>query len=370
MENDRSGILTSPFSRLAKLRRVLRRGETALHNGDLDSAERAGCHVLDQLGTDPIDPNSLRRGEPGAMIAGLELLACVRRELTDFVGCVQLHQRALAALEMVPAGANRDRLRLAALIQLGEALRLLGHFPEAEDALKRAVQLADTPDPPDPISRAMALNGLGIVFKDTQRFELAGQCYRQALTLLEQTIGPNDLELAPLYHNRAGLEHAQDRFTEGEPLARRALELRAAHEGLETSGAAADLAVLGALLLGQQRYAEAETVLERSLAIWQDRYGQQHFEVAVVKHNLAALYQARGDQPRALRTLSQVLDIKWHILGPTHPDVLALRQYLARLTQEPVKMGRTLETLIPGPFSSKSRTYARHGTSVDCPTRL
>ena len=333
--SERSGILTSPFSRLAKLRRALRRGEYALRSGDLDGAERAGRHILDQLGTDSDDLTNLRPGELGAMISGLELVACVRRELTDFVGCVELHQRALTALELEPGGADRDQLRMATLVRLGEALRLLGRFPEAEDALKRAIQLTDTHDPPDPINRAMALNGLGIVFKDTQRFEQAGQHYRQALTLLEQTLGPNDLELAPLYHNLAGLEHAQDRFAEGEPLARRALELRAAHEGLETTGAAADLAVLGALLLGQQRYTEAETVLERSLAIWQGKFGQQHYEVAVVKHNLAALYQSRGDQPRALRTLSQVLDIKCHILGPTHPDVLSLRQYIARLTQEP-----------------------------------
>jgi tetratricopeptide (TPR) repeat protein len=334
MENDRSGILTSPFSRLAKLRRILRRGENALHNGNLDSAERAARHVLDRLGTDPVEPTSLRTGEPDAMIGALELLACVRRELTDFAGCVELHQRALAALDIIPAGITRDQLRLAALIRLGEALRLLGQFPEAEDALTRALQLADTPNPPDPINRAMALNGLGIVYKDTQRFDQAGQHYRQALTLLKQTLGPDDPELAPLYHNLAGLAHVQDRFTDGEPFARRALELRATREGLETTGSAGDLAVLGALLLGQHRYAEAETVLERSLAIWQGRYGHHHYEVAVVKHNLAALYQTRGDQPRALRTLSQVLDIKCHILGPTHPDVLALREYIARLTEE------------------------------------
>jgi tetratricopeptide (TPR) repeat protein len=112
---------------------------------------------------------------------------------------------------------------------------------------------------------------------------------------------------------------------------RRALELRAARDGLETTGAAGDLAVLGALLLGQQRYTEAETALERSLAIWQDRYGQHHYEVAVVKHNLAALYQARGDQPCALRTLTQVLEIKSDILGATHADVVSLRHHIARL---------------------------------------
>jgi tetratricopeptide (TPR) repeat protein len=240
--SERFGALTSPFSRLAKLRRVLRRGEYALRNGDLDAAERAGRRVLDQLGTDSDDLTNLRPGELGAMISGLELLACVRREFTDFVGCVELHQRALTALELGPRGAHRDQLRLAALVRLGEVLRLLGQFPEAEDALKRAVQLADTHHPPDPINRAMALNGLGIVFKDTQRFEQAARHYQQALTL--------------------------------------------------------------------------------PLAIWQGRYGPQHYEVAVVKHNLAALYQARGDQLRALRTLTQVIDIKSHILGPTHAEVV------------------------------------------------
>ena len=334
MKSDQFGYLTSPFGRLAKLRRALRRGEIALRNGDLDTAERAGGRVLDELGTDPLELTALRAGDLGAMIAGLELLACVRRDLTDFVGCAELHRQALTALDMAPPGADWDQLHLAALVRLGEALRLLGHFVEAEDALKRAVQLADTCHPPDPINRAMALNGLGIVFKDTQRFEQAGHHYQQALTLLEQTLGQNDLELAPLFHNLAGLEHAQDHFVEGEPVVRRALELRGAHEGLETTGAAGDLAVLGALLLGQQRYDEAETVLKRSLAIWQGRYGRHHYEVAVVRHNLAALYQARGDQPRAMRTLTQVLDIKWHILGPTHVDVVSLRQHITRLSRQ------------------------------------
>jgi tetratricopeptide (TPR) repeat protein len=334
MERYRSGSLTSPFSRLAKLRRVLRGGEIALHNDDLDTAERAGGRILDELGADMLDLTSLRPGELDAMIAGLELLACVRRELTDFASCVELHQQALTALDMAPPCADRDRVRLAALVRLGEALRLLGQFPEAEDVLKSAVQLTDTHHRPDPINRAMALNGLGIVFKDTQRFEQAGQHYQQALTLLERTLGPNDLKLAPLCHNLAGLEHAQDHFVEGEPFARRALELRAAHGELETTGAAGDLAVLGALLLGQQRYTEAETVLERSLAIWQSRYGRRHYEVAVVKHNLAALYQARGEQPRALRTLHEVLDIKTHSLGPTHQDVVSLRQHLAPVARQ------------------------------------
>ena len=327
-----SDTLTSPFTRLAKVRRLLHRGEIALQRGDLTSAERAGRRLVAQL--DSAAPPGLRPGEWRALIAALELLACARRELTDFLGALALHQQALGRLEDAPTAADVEQFRFAIHLRLGEALRLLGHFTEAEDNLKRAIKLADDRLAPDPITQASAVNDLGILYKDTQHFEQAEQHYRQALHLLEQTLGADHLELAPLYHNLAGLEHAQDRFTEGEPFARHALEIRAKHEGLETTGAAGDLAVLGALLLGQKRYPEAEAVLEQSLAIWQSRYGNQHYEVAVVKHNLAALYAARGERPRAVCTLIQVHDIKTRILGSTHPDVIALRDYIAALSAQ------------------------------------
>jgi tetratricopeptide (TPR) repeat protein len=321
-----SDTLTSPFSRLAKVRRVLHRGEIALQRGDLSSAERAGRRVVARLDLGAL--TELRPAERKALIAGLELRACARRELTDFAGAAALHKQALGRLEDAPEAPDLEQFRFAIHLRLGEVLRLLGRFPEAEDNIKRAIELADDRLPPDPIARAMAINDLGILYKDTQRFEQAEEHYRQALHLLEQTLGPDRLELAPPYHNLAGLEHAQERFTEGEPFARHAIEIRAKHEGLETTGAAGDLAVLGALLLGQRRYAEAEQALQESLTIWQNRYGEKHYEVAVVRHNLAALHAARGQHQQAERAYRQVLDIKIQVLGPEHPDVVALKNYI------------------------------------------
>ena len=332
--------LASPFSRLAKLRRVLRRGEIAFRRGDLVLAERSGRWVLDRLSSRHSDQATLRPGEREALIAAGELVGCVRRELTDFVGASDMHREALTMLDSTADEPQLDHSRLAVLGRLGETLRLLGHFAEAEDHLVRAVRLSDQFLPADPVPRADALNGLGILFKDTQRFAEAGDHYRQALELLEQSLGPEDLQLAAIYHNLAGLEHAQDRFVEGEPHARRALHLRAQHEGLTTTGAAADLGVLGALLLGQRRYPEAELVLGQSLAIWQAKFGPQHYEVAVAQHNLAALYAARGEQARALRTLTQVLDTKKRILGTTHPDVTALRRHIERYADTSPRLTR------------------------------
>ena len=143
--------LTSPFSGLAKVRRVLHRGEIALQRGDLSSAERAGRRVVAQL--DLAGLTGLRPAEWKALIAGLELRACARRERPDFVGAVALHQQALGRLEDAPEAPDLERFRFAIHLRLGEALRLLGRFPEAEDNLKRAVELADDRQPPE-IGRA------------------------------------------------------------------------------------------------------------------------------------------------------------------------------------------------------------------------
>ena len=109
------------------------------------------------------------------------------------------------------------------------------------------------------------------------------------------------------------------------------LQLRARAEGLDSTGTASDLAVLGALLLAQHRPTEAEPVLQKALAIWEGRFGKEHYEVAIVQHNLAALHAERGEHHRAALAYRQVLHIKRNVLGANHPEVAALEDHLARL---------------------------------------
>ena len=160
-----------------------------------------------------------------------------------------------------------------------------------------------------------ALNGLGIVCKDTDRFADAAANYQQALAIAERVVGSSGRQLADVHHNLAGLDHAQNRFFHGEPHARRAIQLRHIAFGLNSTAAAGDFAVLGALLLGKGRYADAHDALERSLHIWVKRFGPDHYEVAVVKQHLAALYTARGEDAQAEGAYRTVLEIKHRVLG-------------------------------------------------------
>ena len=237
-----------------------------------------------------------------------------------------LHRRALVALD----DADNSNLRAIVLLRLGETLRLLGHYTEAEGHHSRAVALASGTTA-EPLLLSAALNGLGIVFKDTGRFAEAASTYREALVIAERVLGPDDPWLADLHHNLAGLNHARDRFVEGEPHARRALQLRQMGPGLNSTAAAGDFAVLGALLLGQERYADAEEALQKSRAIWVKRFGPDHYEVAIVKHNLAVLYTARGEYSRAEDAYRAVHAIKHRVLGADNAEVIAMRNHVERL---------------------------------------
>jgi hypothetical protein len=97
----------------------------------------------------------------------------------------------------------------------------------------------------EPEQRAGVSNALGILAKDTGRYNDAGRHYAATLALLGPALGSNSPLLASAYHNIAGLAHVQGHFAEAEEPARRALALREGGNADPTE-VAADAAVLGA----------------------------------------------------------------------------------------------------------------------------
>ena len=89
----------------------------------------------------------------------------------------------------------------------------------------------------------------------------------------------------------AGLEHAQGRFAEGEPLARQAWEINRQRLGEDHPTTIA--AAYARLLDGLERYNEAESIYRRVLAEFKKIYGPEHYEIAVNLHHLANVRYAR-----------------------------------------------------------------------------
>jgi tetratricopeptide (TPR) repeat protein len=225
-------------------------------------------------------------------------------------------------------GVDRDRLRLAALALLGELLVAHGRYREALTPWRRAVTVARR------LGHAElggALNGLGVVHRHLGRLDAAAALYREALAEIRRARPVSALQLASIYHNLGGLEHARERFARGVPLARRAVAARIAALGHDHVDAAADRAALASLLVGCGRLDEAEDHYRQALAVFRKRLGPRHFEVGFNLGNLAAIEHMRGRHGPAARLYGRALAIQETAAGASHPQLALLLSNFATL---------------------------------------
>ncbi|GAA3287988.1 hypothetical protein GCM10020218_052750 [Dactylosporangium vinaceum] len=191
-------------------------------------------------------------------------LAAARMTLGDLRFQLGEHAAAVAAF----SGAGD-----AGLLPLGNCLRVLGRFAEAEFALAAA--------PARPATR----NALGVLCRETGRYDEAARHYAAALA---------DPALhGVVHHNLAGLAHARGRPEDALIAALTALVWHARERGCGSPEVAADAAVLGAIQLGLGRLDDAAASLGRARDIWQRRYGPDHHETRLCRRGLAAVEHAR-----------------------------------------------------------------------------
>jgi tetratricopeptide (TPR) repeat protein len=69
------------------------------------------------------------------------------------------------------------------------------------------------------------------------------------------------------------------------------------------------------------RYAEAEPLYERAIAIDETALGPEHPQLATDLNNLAGLYQETGRYAEAEPLFGRAIAIDEKVLGPEHPDV-------------------------------------------------
>ncbi|MGH7204581.1 MAG: tetratricopeptide repeat protein [Nitrospiraceae bacterium] len=84
----------------------------------------------------------------------------------------------------------------------------------------------------------------------------------------------------------------------------------------------------------QKKYADAEPLYQRLLAIDEKTLGPDHPDVATILYRLAKLYQARGKYAEAEPLYQRALAIREGVLGPTHPDVIMILESYAALLRD------------------------------------
>ena len=192
-------------------------------------------------------------------------------------------------------GADGGPVQGGGQVDYGDYQRGLRHFyaEEYELALPYFVRAKD-----EAVARAgfgsgghaTALNNLGEIYRQLERFDEAEPLFREALAIDEARLGPDDQGLARPLNNLALVQRAR-----GDHVA-------------------------------------AERNLKRSLHILEDSLGRRHPDVAGSLNNLARLYETTGFPERAQPLLERALMIARDTLGEAHPTTRRVADNLDRVT--------------------------------------
>ena len=224
--------------------------------------------------------------------------------------------------------ANQPHLQGRILHTVGTAYSALGLYDEARTQLDEA--LAARIRTYGAGSLPVAETELALADAAAARGDLAAADghYARALAIRESLLGRQHPLVARVEFGLGRLRWRQDRLDESEAAYGRALAIdeRTSPDSTEM---ARDLTGLAVVQWQRKRYAQAETLLKRSIDVQTQRLGPDHGDLAPALNNLGALYWTIGRYADALPLFERVRTTFERTLDPSHPDVAAVYNNLA-----------------------------------------
>lgn len=166
----------------------------------------------------------------------------------------------------------------------------------------------------------------GNAANDKGDYASAEEHYTVALQEAEFSHLENPPDLVASLDKLAALYLRQGRYAKAEPLYNRCLAILEKLYGPEHFRVSESLDRLAFIYKAQARYAEAELFYKRNLAIREKNNGPEDIVVAIILSDLAQLYLNQGRYAEADPIFKRILVIWEKELGPEHPD-LSLHLY-------------------------------------------
>ena len=210
-----------------------------------------------------------------------------------------------------------------------------GRAEEAEELFRRALQLLEESGGGDSPDAANVLSSLGAVGEQRCDYSGAESYFTRAAAIMDAHADSDDEDVRRLrlqtLSDLGRIRRILGRYAEAEPLIKRSIAVAEEFfgpDGVETAGALNDL---GMLYMFNGRFEAAEPLYQRALSILERALGPEAVELASIYHNLGGLEHARGrhaaGEPHARRSV----ELRERALGPEHTDVAADLAALAAL---------------------------------------
>lgn len=255
--------------------------------GELEEALALVRHVLKlEQQQDPVDP--------GDVFANQVQLARLYSQTGQYAEAESLYRQILAHDKQ--EFGKRHSYTLTDVADLSVALMRQQRFVEAESLLGPYLAIANDMFEADHPLRMYLYGLMGSAIRQQGRNGEARPYYQEKLQWALQQYGVDDVRALIARANMAFLLRDVGELAKAEAYARTVIEHMDAGMGKSNGARGAFPALLGTILLRQQRYAEAAAALDRAWAIFTraSGYGPEHPEAQEVVADQIRLYRAWG----------------------------------------------------------------------------
>src|SRR6266571_1204702 len=184
---------------------------------------------------------------------------------------------------------NGERHPLVAedLINLGAVQQEWGHYKEAEQYYRQALDITQAFYGPNHYKTAAGLTVLGRALRfEPQGNDEAARLFERALVIRERVFGKVHPQVASTVNELGGVALARDRFAEAEVLARRVLAIYRTVYGGKHAFTGVGVSNLASVYVAQQQYARAEPLYREAIEIFTESQGAEHLNTGIARIKL------------------------------------------------------------------------------------
>jgi tetratricopeptide (TPR) repeat protein len=272
------------------------------------------------------------------------------------------YEEARALVEEVVSDARAAGylpIEAEALAQAGRVAGRLDDAKKAERLLREAAEAA-LASGHDAIAARAFIDLVYFVGHKTARYEDAAQWSRYASLAIERLGGSDELE-ADRLETFSIILWKQGKSEEALAALERALALYKKRLGDDHVKVARTLDGIATAYIDLGRLEEAFNLEEQALAISEKTLGPRHPQVAMYLNNEGNELSFQGRYAEALERLRRALVITEETLGPSHPDMVPPLDSLGAVL---TSMGRTAEALV---YLERAKANAAHAGRKDTP---
>lgn len=266
-----------------------------------------------------VGPFLQARGDDRAGVEAMLRSVATLRERGEYNKAIGTARSALALAEKT---FGRDAPQTTAVKQaLGSAYLEVGNRAAAAPLLREALSSLERVEPRDMSAIGCVVGNLAQAVEDQPEAE---SLYRRALVIAEQVHGPDHPATALALNNIGVFYRQQGRPEEAEPPMRRALRIRERTEGMASPLAAQSLGSLGMIAADRGEMSIAETLVRGSLERRRAVLPKGHPDLAESCNQLALILLVFGKDraEEALKLASEAFESFRVAFGPQHARTL------------------------------------------------